>query len=235
MRPLDHATTLVLNFLQAGQQLDLPIVPIGVAGWLLTSSRVSNPTIQTAVASSAPAAYRPVIRAQAPEALPKTKAVTSVGSASGVTKEFLAKVQQLTDAGNWNVLVLHAIEWTRKEPTNASAWDLLRAGYANLHQYRDALEAATKAAQFAPADSRMWRNLGQVNMDLDDPPAAISAFDKALAASPDDATTLCLRTSVAQYAAEQKAARESRTGAPAKQVRAFDSKCLGLVEPVAQR
>lgn len=210
------------------------IVPIGVAGWLLSSSRVSSPISETAAARAVPAIDRPVIRVQAPEAPPKTKSVTSIGSASGVTKEFLAKVQELTDAGNWNVLVLYAVEWTRKEPANASAWDLLRGGYVNLHQYRDALEAATKAAQLAPGDSRMWRNLGQVNMDLDDPPAALRAFDQALAASPQDATTLCLRTSVAQYAAAQKEARDTRS-APAKQVKAFDSKCLGLVEPVAQR
>lgn len=213
------------------------LVPVGVGGWLVSSSRVSSPTSEpAAVARSVPVSVdRPVIRTQAPEVPVKTKAVTSIASASGVSKEFLDKIQQLTDAGNWNVLVLHAIEWTRKEPTNASAWDLLRAGYVNLHQYRDALEAATKAAQLAPGDSRMWRNLGQVNMDLDDPPAALSAFDKALAASPDDATALCLRTSVAQLAAAQKAARDARTSVPAKQGTSFDSKCLGLIEPVAQR
>ena len=55
-----------------------------------------------------------------------------------------ATVQQLKDAGNWNVLVLYASKWTRDQPDNAAAWKELSIGYANLHQFNDAAVAATK-------------------------------------------------------------------------------------------
>lgn len=187
-------------------------------------------TKAVAVARTVPVNDRPVIRSQAVEVATKANAAGERGKRPGPTPEFMNKIQQLNDAGNWNVLVLYAVEWTRLEPSNAAAWDQLRAGYVNLRQYTDAYDAATKAAQLAPGNSRMWRNLGQVNMDLNDPAEALRAFDKALAVSPDDATARCLRTSVAQLSAAPKDPK-----AAAKELKSFDSKCHGAIEPVAQR
>ena len=62
-------------------------------------------------------------------------------SASG--DDFSRKVSDLKAAGNWNVLVLYAVEWTRKAPTNADAWNELSMGYAKLRQFNEA-RAATK-------------------------------------------------------------------------------------------
>jgi tetratricopeptide (TPR) repeat protein len=76
-------------------------------------------------------------------------------------------VQQLKDAGNWNVFVLHAAKWTREEPNNAAAWNELAIGYTKLHQYDDALVPATKAAELSPDEAPLWRNLGHLNLKLD--------------------------------------------------------------------
>jgi tetratricopeptide (TPR) repeat protein len=154
------------------------------------------------------------------------------------------------------VLVLFAVEWTRKEPENPVAWNQLRAGYVHLGQYEDALGAATKAVKLAPEDSRMWRSLGDVYSILDNPAAALRAyeevaardkrdldnlrqigsmnarmgrvqeakvaFDNVLAISPNDATTLCLRSSVVQMPVGSKDAYGT-----AKQAKSIDMKCRG--------
>jgi len=100
-------------------------------------------------------------------------------------------VQQLKDAGNWNVLVLYASKWTRDEPDNAAAWKELSIGYANLRQFNDAAVAATKAAELSPAEALLWRNVGHLNLTLERLPEAESAFDRALAIGADDADALC--------------------------------------------
>ena len=205
------------------------LVPLAFGAWLVFGYLKGSSTSGTAVARSVPASAQPVARSSVPVAVTKT---VSIGDKRpGATPDFLNKIQQLNDAGNWNVLVLYAVEWTRLEPTNAAAWNQLSAGYVNLRQYRDALDAASKAVQLAPEDPRMWRNLGQVKMDLNDPAEALRDFDRALAASPDDAMARCLRTSAAQQVVAQK----ERATATAKASTSFDSACHALLEPVAVR
>jgi hypothetical protein len=206
------------------------IVPVGLCVWLLIGYPGGSSTSDAAITRSAPASAPSVARWRPPEAAAKTATVGDNGSRRGATPDFLNKIQQLNDAGNWNVLVLYAVEWTRLEPANATAWNQLRTGYVNLRQYADALDAANKAVELAPGDSRMWRNLGEVLMDLNDPAEALRAFDKALAVSPDDAMARCLRMSVAQRVAAQKDAR-----ATGKESISYDSTCRGLAEPVAAR
>jgi tetratricopeptide (TPR) repeat protein len=206
------------------------LVPLGFCAWLLSAHLGTSSTSNAAVARSAPATMPPPAVAKAPEPEGKVDAVSDKVASHGATPAFLDKMAKLNDAGNWNVLVLYAVEWTRLEPANAAAWNQLRDGYVNLRQYRDALDAATKAVQLAPEDSRMWRNLGQVNMDLNAPGEALKAFDQALVVNPGDAMARCLRMSVVQPSAVQKDAK-----APVKQPAAFDGACRGLVEPVAAR
>ena len=122
---------------------------------------------------------------------------------------FDRKVQELRDAGNFNVMVLFATEWTRKEPDNAAAWDELRIGYVHLRQYEDARSAAKKAVQLAPDDARMWRNLASVNMDLDDPEGALAAFEQASARNSTDVDSLHA-IGTPQHAARQAAGSEGR-------------------------
>jgi tetratricopeptide (TPR) repeat protein len=150
------------------------------------------------------------------------------GSANGGTNHDDARpslevrVQQLKDAGNWNVLVLYASEWTRKEPNNSAALSELSIGYANLRQFSDALGAAEKAVGLSPQDARLWRNLGHLNLDLERLPEAGSAFDRVLALSPEDADALCGAATVAQ-----KLGRTKDTDAIARRAKAADGGCPG--------
>ena len=203
---------------------------VGLCVWLLIAYLGSSSTSGTAVARSTPAAVAPATPKAVPASVTVTKAGGTNGTRQGATPEFLNKIQQLNDEGNWNVLVLYAVEWTRLEPANPAAWNQLRAGYVNLRQYRDALDAATKAAQLAPTDSRMWRNLGLADLDLNDPAEALRAFDQALVVDPDDATSRCLRNAVLPLMAPQKDPR-----APAKVPTTADTTCAGLIAPIAAR
>jgi tetratricopeptide (TPR) repeat protein len=107
-----------------------------------------------------------------------------------VNPEFMLKLQQFRDTGNWNMVVLYSVEWTRREPSNAAAWNELRAGYANLRQYDDALAAAKKAVELAPTEAPLWRHLGNAQLDLDDPAAALAAFTEAVARDAEDTYSL---------------------------------------------
>ena len=79
-------------------------------------------------------------------------------------------MQALRDAGNWNVVVLQASEWTRRRPDNANAWGHLSAGYARLRQLDDAYEAGQESGAARRRRIRtLWRNLGQVNQALNLP------------------------------------------------------------------
>lgn len=173
---------------------------------------VTAPSSDRSAASPAPASVRPAVTNPASKVIPdQAKAALP------------ATVQQLKDAGNWNVLVLYAAEWTRQEPGNSAAWRELSGGYARLRQYNDALDAATKAAQLAPTDVIAWRNLGQINLAVDRLPEAAYAFDKALAVSPDDAGALCGVAAVAQRQSLPKGGDTM-----ASRVATSDPGCLGL-------
>jgi Flp pilus assembly protein TadD len=127
--------------------------------YFMVSPRQGDPGLQQIVSAAPPSPTQ-----TAPRSLPGTaQAVvknSSRGAADGDPEPIAATVRQLRAAGNWNVLVLYAAEWTRKEPDNAAAWNHLAVGYSNLRQYNDALDAAERAVQLAPADAIAWRNLG---------------------------------------------------------------------------
>lgn len=135
----------------------------------------------TAEANSAAAATT-VLRLK-----PAANPVAASKSEDDPSQEFMIRILELKNAGNWNVVILHALAWTRKQPGNADAWRELSLGYANMRQLDDALGAATKAVQLAPSDALLWRNLGQVNMDLNDPVEALRAFDEATRRNDQDA------------------------------------------------
>jgi hypothetical protein len=120
--------------------------------WLIVSPQESGSSGAPTVSVVAPSS-----KGSAP-ASPLGRAKPVIGSASGDTSKSAsgdtsksdsvakleATVQQLKDTGNWNVLVLYASKWTRDEPNNATAWNELSTGYANLRQYNDALIAAKR-------------------------------------------------------------------------------------------
>lgn len=150
-----------------------------VSAWVLLGG--SEPP--AAVASARPAAAAKVAPAPA-------KATASAPDPRTVTAEFMQKLQQFRDAGNWNMVVLYSVEWTRRDPANAAAWNELRAGYVNLRQYDDALSAARKAVDLAPGDGMLWRHLGNAQLDVDDPAKALAAFTEAAARDPADVYSL---------------------------------------------
>jgi len=104
--------------------------------------------------------------------------------------DFAGRVREFKEAGNWNVLVLYAAEWTRKQPTNPEAWKELGTGYAALRQFDDALDAVTKAVRLAPEDFQSWQTLGQINLALAQPAKALVAFERAADLNARDVTSL---------------------------------------------
>ncbi|MEO6564946.1 MAG: tetratricopeptide repeat protein [Casimicrobiaceae bacterium] len=147
------------------------------AWWMVSTS--DRDSIQASGPASGSAAV-PVVAASAPAA-PAPVRVARAPKEEDSGTYFTGKILDLKSAGNWNVLVLFAAEWTRKQPENATAWRELSVGYTNMRQYADALEAATTAAKLAPADPLVWRNLAQVNSELREPDAALKAYEKAAA------------------------------------------------------
>ena len=167
------------------------LVPLLAAGgWYLFSDRAgANPQI-TPVAAANPRSAAATLSPAAVVAAAKAANPTPVAPNSPSSPDFRKRIQELRDAGNWNVLVLFAVEWTRKEPGNWVAWDQLRAGYMYLRQYEDALNAAKKAVTLAPDEARLWRQVGEINLDIDDPVSALAAFEQAAARDPNDVASL---------------------------------------------
>ena len=159
-------------------------VVVAAATWFLTALR-DDAGASSAANQAVPAAAAP---AAAPATAPKAPAAAQVDASA----EREAKVAELLRAGNWNVLVLHAAEWTRKEPENARAWKHLSVGYANLKQTDDALAAAERAAILAPGEPGTWTQLGRMNLSAGRPEAALQAFEQAVAQDGRDVASLVL-------------------------------------------
>jgi len=165
---------------------------------LIVSPRKSESIAQPIVSAAAPSPNQPTRPTPLASEQPLVK-TTSDGTNQGSPEITLAaRVQELKNEGKWNVLVPYASEWTRKEPNNAAAWNELSVGYTKLRQFNDALDAATRAVQLSPENSLFLRNLGYINLAMERLPEAKIAFDRALAASSDDAGTLCGAALVAQ-------------------------------------
>ena len=143
-----------------------------VVAWVLFAHKASDAPPTPLVAAAGPAQASSAQAAQLANASANTEREEA-------NQKLAVKVQELKDAANWNVLVLYAAEWTRKEPANSAAWKELSNGYVNLRQFADAQSAAAKAVEVAPKDALLWRNLGRVSLDLDQPEAALRAFEQA--------------------------------------------------------
>lgn len=104
--------------------------------------------------------------------------------------DLVGQMRALKQEGNWNLVVLYAGEWTRKQPGNADAWKELSQGYIKLRQYGEAQDAATKAVQLAPDDFLQWQNLGQINLAIPAPVEALKAFHRAAVLNDHDVVSL---------------------------------------------
>jgi tetratricopeptide (TPR) repeat protein len=203
----------------------IALASVVAAAWRMAPPQESESAGQPSVSFAAPSAD------QASPARPVESAQPVAGTTSSGTNRddarpsLEAMVRQLKDAGNWNVLVLYASEWTRKQPDNAAAWSELSIGYANLRQFSDALGAAEKAVELSPRDALLWRNLGHLNLSLERLPEAGSAFDRVLALNADDADALCGAALVAD-----RLGRTKDADAIARRAKAAGSGCRGLSE-----
>ena len=186
---------------------------------LRQSESVRPPAVAAATSSADGPASPTSLKSQQPLVMTSSRGGTNEGGPDSLA----ATVRELKIAGNWNVLVLYANEWTRKEPNNPVAWRELSVGYANLKQFNDALDAATKAVQLSPEDALPWRNLGQINLTVDRLPEAAVAFDRALAVNAEDADARCGAALVAQ-----RQARPKDPNAVTRRVGPADGGCLDL-------
>lgn len=123
---------------------------------------------------------------------PSNQTIPATGAAgqnpAGV--DLVSKLRGLKKEGNWNLVVLYAVEWTRKQPGNADAWKEASQGYIKLRQYGEAQDAATKAVQLAPDDFLQWQNLGQINLAIPAPVEALKAFHQAAVLNDHDVVSL---------------------------------------------
>ncbi len=157
-----------------------------VAGLVVALSE-SEPVRQDTAANRAP---RFNVFARSMPSTQTMPATTSTGSAVGFGEDLVGKVRALKKDGNWNLVVLYAVEWTRKQPGNADAWKELSQGYIKLRQYGEAQDAATKAVQLAPDDFLQWQNLGQINLAISAPAEALKAFHQAAVLNDHDVVSL---------------------------------------------
>jgi tetratricopeptide (TPR) repeat protein len=191
--------------------------------WLMASPREGGSVRPPMVSAAAPSANGSAPPIPLGGEQPLVKSTGGGTDPGGPVPAFETTVQQLKNDGKWNVLVLYASEWARKEPNNGAAWYELSVGYAKLRQLEDAFDAATKAVQLSPGDSLFWRNLGHVNLAAERIPEAGIAFDRALAVSSDDADALCGAALVAQ-----RQGRPKDADAIARRVKSADGSCLGV-------
>jgi hypothetical protein len=159
----------------------------------LAAAKPAAPAADPA-AAPAPAAAAPVPVAAAPA--PPSEASSSPTNSPTATDQgpafgdFAGRLQVLKNAGNWNVFVIYAAEWARKQPGNPDAWRELSFGYLKLRQFRDALDAAKKAVELAPGSFLAWQSLGKVNLGLQESSAALAAFERAAALNDQDVVSL---------------------------------------------
>lgn len=158
---------------------------------LYLGSDAGNRSVATPLSAAAPATgaaeTTPRPRPTARPAIAPTKSNDPASHAAALLQ---AKIEELRAAGDWNAVAQHAVQWTRLEPANPSAWDQLRAASIYLGQYENAVAAARKAVEVAPQQAMLWRSLGEANVARDDAAAAIAAFRQAVARNPDDVPSL---------------------------------------------
>ena len=165
----------------AGGVLASVMAIVGVVILWPTSDLAQQPS----AAKTAPVAIN-LTKPVAPTPQGTSPAANATQSAQTSGEDVASKVQALEKDGNWNLLVIYAVEWTRKQPFNPEAWKTLSLGYLKLRQFTEAVDAASRATQLAPEDFRLWQNLGQINLAVPRPAEALAAFQRATALSDRD-------------------------------------------------
>jgi Flp pilus assembly protein TadD len=168
------------------------MVAAGVFGFLVVGAGLvvalseSDPVRQDIAANRAPRFNAFARSTPSAQAIP----ATGVAGEKPAGVDLVGKLRALKNEGNWNLAVLYAVEWTRKQPANADAWKELSQGYIKLRQYGEAQDAATKAVQLAPDDFLQWQNLGHINLAIPAPVEALKAFHQAAVLNDHDVVSL---------------------------------------------
>ena len=153
---------------------------VGALAWMTLASD-DEPSVDRTAAAPVAAASTASVPSRAEEVAAQERA-----AAAAIAAELEARVKSLRDARNWNVMVLNAVEWTRKQPENATAWSLLATGYANMGQLPEARDAADAAVKHSPDDPRLWRELGALDVALNEPARALTSYTRATALNAQD-------------------------------------------------
>ena len=162
-----------------------------IAGGLVAVLNGGGDSGQAGIAGPGAAGHGGAVGAKAQSAAASAAEESANAAArTAALEDFVGRIRALEKSGNWNLVVLYGVEWTRKQPDNPEAWKELSQGYIKLRQYGDALDAATKATQLAAGDFRSWQNLGQVYVALERPTDAISAFRRATSLNDQDVVSL---------------------------------------------
>jgi tetratricopeptide (TPR) repeat protein len=160
---------------------------IGLGLWLALRTVDQDAGASAAMPESAARVAQAAVAARAQGAKP---AAEPLAQPAVVDDGLIARIDKLRDVGNWNVLVLLATEWTRREPGNPRAWVQLSNGYLELRQLPEALDAATRATQAAPTDTDAWRHLARVHLALDRVEDAARDFDQLVTLDSRDVQSL---------------------------------------------
>lgn len=153
---------------------------VGALAWMTLGSDDAPGVVRTA-AAPVTAASTASVPTRAEEVAAQERA-----AAAAIAADLEARVKSLRDARNWNVMVLNAVEWTRKQPENPTAWSLLATGYANMGQLPEARDAADAAVKHSPDDPRLWRELGALDVALNEPARALTSYTRATALNAQD-------------------------------------------------
>jgi tetratricopeptide (TPR) repeat protein len=149
--------------------------------WFVLSDSAPPPAVTAAAPKKGEDNPSGAAKSPAPAAATVPGGTASAAESQKAQAQALAaKVAELSAAGNWNVLVLHAAEWTRKDPNNADAWLALGSGFSRLKQHAEAAEALAKATTLAPERPEVWRGLGEAKAAWGATDEAIAAFERAV-------------------------------------------------------
>jgi hypothetical protein len=74
--------------------------------------------------------------------------------------KWLKRAIALGEAKNWKGLLDWCRKWTKSEPKNTDAWDMLGVAYGKLKLYNDAIDAFRQALHINPDDTHTWNMLG---------------------------------------------------------------------------
>jgi Flp pilus assembly protein TadD len=165
--------------LVAGLALAIAGVVVSAGAWFVLRDSPPAPAVAAVTAKADAAAA--AAGAPAPTPAAASAAAVAAERAQAQARELANKVAELSAAGNWNVLVLHASEWTRKDPNNPDAWLALGTGYTRLKQHYEATEALTKAVALASERPEMWRALGGAKAAWGATDEALVAYERAAA------------------------------------------------------